>query len=119
MSGGVSATDNNIWAIAIQALPKADRKNFNFSCDKLTVLQDLKVESEEAKEKCVKKRWGYKRSNGEKVIFRDVFGNIVKWINLFKEAGDQAVSYDPGHAALPWAAVRVLLQVRLVSCICP
>lgn len=110
--------DNDIWAIAIQALSEDDRKNFNFSCDKLTVLQDLRNESEGAKERCDKKRWSYKRKNGEKVIFRDVFGNIVKWIDLFKDAGDQAVSYDPGHAALPWAAVRVLLQVRQLPSIC-
>lgn len=27
------------------------------------------------------------------------------------EVGDVAVSYDPGHAALPWALVRFLLKV--------
>lgn len=29
----------------------------------------------------------------------------------FKGVGDVAVQYDPGHAALPWAAIRFLLQV--------
>ena len=32
-------------------------------------------------------------------------------MNKFKEVGDIAVQYDPGHAALPWAAIRFFLQV--------
>jgi len=45
------------------------------------------------------------------VIFVDLFGKIIKWIDLFKQVGDVAVQYDPVHAALPWAGVRFLLQV--------
>jgi hypothetical protein len=41
----------------------------------------------------------------------DLFGNILKWIDLFKQTGDTAVQYDPVHAALPWAGVWFLLQV--------
>jgi len=57
------------------------------------------------------KRWRYKRKSGETVVFQDLFAKIVKWIDLFKQIGDNAVQYDPVHAALPWAAVRFLLQV--------
>jgi len=42
----------------------------------------------------------------------DLFSKIVKWIDIFKQVGDAAVQYDPVHAALPWAGVRFLLQVR-------
>lgn len=38
---------------------------------------------------------------------------IVAWIHRFKETGDTLVQYDPGHAALPWAAVRFLLQMAI------
>jgi hypothetical protein len=38
---------------------------------------------------------------------------VAKWADRFKEIGDIAVQYDPAHAALPWAGVRFLLQVRL------
>lgn len=34
------------------------------------------------------------------------------WVNKFKEVVDVAIQYDPVHAALPWAAVRFLLQVK-------
>ena len=42
----------------------------------------------------------------------DLFGKVIRWIDLFKQVGDAAVQYDPVHAALPWAGVRFLLQVR-------
>ena len=49
---------------------------------------------------------------GKNLILRDVFGKIVGWIQKFKEIGDVAVQYDPVHASLPWAGVRLLLEVR-------
>ena len=45
------------------------------------------------------------------MIIRDVFDKIVRWIDVFKQVGDIAVQYDPAHAALPWAAIRLVLQV--------
>ncbi|KAE8441164.1 hypothetical protein EG329_005820 [Mollisiaceae sp. DMI_Dod_QoI] len=104
---------NDLWLLAAEKLDQEDRANINFSYDKLTILSDLRREAEQARTTCDEKRLTFKRKNGEKVILRDVFGKCVKWINLFKEAGDVAVSYDPGHAALPWALVRVLLQVAV------
>lgn len=34
-------------------------------------------------------------------------------MDKFKVVGDQAVQYDPGHAALPWACVRFFLQLAV------
>ena len=53
----------------------------------------------------------YTRKSGETVIIRDVFEKIIRWVEMFKQAGDVAVQYDPAHAALPWAGIRFLLQV--------
>jgi ankyrin repeat domain-containing protein 50 len=39
---------------------------------------------------------------------------MILWLNKFKDIGDIAVSFDPIHASLPWAGVRLLLQVRYV-----
>ena len=44
------------------------------------------------------------------VIVRDVLEKIVRWVDRFKEIGDTAVQYNPEVAALPWAAVRFVLQ---------
>ena len=69
-------------------------------------------EVQRKKQTCIDHRLKYKRSNGESVHLYDVFEKIVKWVNKFKEVGDAAAQYDPGHAALPWAAIRFVLQVR-------
>lgn len=50
---------------------------------------------------------------GKKVIVRDVLSKIAHWIEMFKSVGDQVISYDPGHAALPWAGIRFLLQIAI------
>jgi predicted lipoprotein len=36
---------------------------------------------------------------------------LLNWMDRFKEIGDIVVQFDPVHAALPWAAVRLLLKV--------
>ncbi|KAH7363777.1 hypothetical protein BKA65DRAFT_472146 [Rhexocercosporidium sp. MPI-PUGE-AT-0058] len=104
---------NDLWAQAVEKLSPEDRTIINFSFNKLSILSDLKAETEAAQLKCEERRLGFKRSSGEKVILRDVLGKFAKWIALFREVGDVAVSYDPGHAALPWALVRFVLQVAI------
>jgi hypothetical protein len=89
-----------------------DRKNINFSCpDKFIILSEILELTTRSRQECIKKRWRYTRKSGETVIFVDLFGKIVKWIDLFKQVGDTVVQYDPVHTALPWAGVRFLLQV--------
>lgn len=98
--------------MAVAEMSDEDRKNIDFSGpDKLDILSDLHEITEKSREDCVKKRWRYTRKSGESVILVDLFGKIVKWIDLFKQVGDIAVQYDTAHAALPWAGIRFLLQV--------
>jgi hypothetical protein len=105
-----------LWALAAAQLNDEDRHNIDFSRpDKLESLVDLLALAENSKKECIKKMWKYTRKSGETVILRDVFDKIIKWIDIFKQVGDQAVQYDPGHAALPWAGIRFVLQVRVAQ----
>ncbi|KAH8589487.1 hypothetical protein B0O99DRAFT_333678 [Bisporella sp. PMI_857] len=105
---------NDLWARAAAKLSHEDRKNINFSCpDKLKILSDLHELTETSRQECINKRWRYKRKSGETVIFVDLFGKVIKWVDLFKQVGDIVVQYDPVHAALPWAGVRFLLQIAV------
>lgn len=81
--------------------------------DKRTFLVDLTRVIEEKRQNCAKKEWKLSR-NGKSVSVREVFGKMVSWINKFKQVGDVAIQYDPAHAALPWAAVRLVLEVSLL-----
>jgi hypothetical protein len=76
------------------------------------ILSDLRDETEKARQQCLVKRWKYTRKTGETVILRDVLSKVIKWVDVFREIGTTAVSYDPTHAALPWPGILFLLQVR-------
>jgi hypothetical protein len=107
-----SPSSNDLWALAAAELSEHDRHNINFSCEKRYILEELLVLAQGSEKKCIEKRWRYTRKSGETVILRDLFSKIVKWIDIFKQIGDNAVQYDPAHATLPWAAVRFVLQVK-------
>ena len=94
-------------------LSKEDQNLIDFhQLDKRASLADLIKLIDDNKSKCLDRRWRLKKPNGEVIVFRDVMEKIVKTVNKFKDIGDVAVQYDPSHAALPWAGVRLVLQVR-------
>ncbi|KAI1526347.1 hypothetical protein PtrSN001A_009972 [Pyrenophora tritici-repentis] len=95
-------------------LPDNVKRNINFNRpDKLNILAELHATAEHSRQRSVESRWKYARKNGEVVIVRDVLGKIIRWVDTFKQVGDAAVQYDPGHASLPWAGIRFLLQVAV------
>lgn len=49
------------------------------------------------------------------IILRDIAAKIISVLDVFKAVGDTAVQVDPGAAALPWALIRFLLQVGLIT----
>lgn len=108
----ITATVPDLWDKAVEALKERDKQNVDFQrADKRAILVDVLSEVQTKKQACIDRRLKYKRSNGDFVHLYDVFEKIMKWVNTFKEVGDAAMQYDPGHAALPWAAIRFLLQV--------
>ena len=113
----MTTSSKDLWASALEKLPESHRQQLAFydGQDRLEVLSDLHMLTESAKERCIKKRWRFSRPGrkGETVVLRDIFNKMVIWINMFKQIGDTVVQYDPGHAALPWAGVRFILQVAV------
>lgn len=106
----------DLWKRALEKLSEEDRGRLDFDGrPRIDILTDLGSLTETARDDCIKKRWRFRRPDtGEVIILRDLFGKMVSWINLFKQVGDTAVQYDPQHAALPWAAVRFVLQVHIL-----
>jgi hypothetical protein len=60
---------------------------------------------------CEDKRWMF-TFRGHTVRLRDEADNVMLWLDRFKQVGDIAANADPIHAGLPWAGIRLLLQVR-------
>ena len=107
-----AATVPDLWDNAFKALKEKDKQNVDFQrADKRAILVDVLKEVQTKKRECLDRRLRYKRSNGDSVHLYDVCEKIVNWVNKFKQIGDAAMQYDPGHAALPWAAIRFFLQV--------
>lgn len=48
---------------------------------------------------------------GRPVILREEADKVIVWLDRFKAVGDIAMNADPIHAGLPWAGIRLLLEV--------
>jgi len=100
----------SLWGEAFDKLSDDDKNSLPFTDDvKRNYLERVLETTKESRDVC--------RENGLKFKFRentfvvrDLADKILSWVEKFKEVGDIAVQYDPGHAALPWAGIRLLLQ---------
>lgn len=94
----------NLWDIAALRLSEKEKTHIDLNAS--AKLDGLLSAVKSRMQECEQRQWTIKE-----VVLRDVFAKIAKWIEKFIEIGDVAVQYDPGHAALPWAALRFLLKV--------
>lgn len=103
----------SLWDQAYEDLAGEDKKALetagNESQPRLEAVRDI---VEEKKKDCEAKQWVlYTNDAGERVTVRDRLNRVSEWLEKFIKVGDVAIQYDPAQAALPWAAVRTLLQV--------
>lgn len=129
----LASTGQNIWEDARKLLSEEDRDVFSLaltqkmSCQEL--LRDVLNATDERKKEFLERR--AKFNLGQKEIFlRDVLSRLAVWVyrfvvrkalsrrmqdglTKFQAVGDAAVQYDPGHAALPWAAIRFVLMISV------
>ena len=103
-----------LWNEAAKSLPDLDISAIDQSpLEDRDAINIVHAAVQEKLNECIRKRWQYTRSNGQKVVLWDVLDTIMKWVNRFKDVGDVAVQHDPSHAALPWAAIRFMLQASV------
>jgi hypothetical protein len=113
-SFSTSRSRTDFIAQALTELSDKDRKfvaALTFSDAETTSLDDIIRLAEAKKDECERFRWKI-QFNGREIILRDVVEKIIHGLKIFKEIGDVAVNYDPVHAALPWAGMRLLLEVK-------
>jgi hypothetical protein len=100
---------SSLWELAASRLRDKDKAFIDFGSP--IKLYDLLSTVQDKQKECIEKQWGIPGGTGNTIKIRDIFAKIAKWIEKFIEVGDVAIQYDPGHAALPWAAVRFILKV--------
>lgn len=106
----------NLWQKVFDTLDEDTKNYLDYqNAVKRDVLAALLRTAQEKKSLCLRKRWKFKKSNGQEVVLRDVVEKIIIWLDKFKAVGDMAMQYDPAHASLAWAGVRFLLRVSLSS----
>ena len=101
------------WEKALQTLPQDVQSNLPMvGSSKSYILESLVIAVEEAQKTCNRRQWKIKRDDGRVIVVRDIMEKVLRAVQSFKEIGDVAVQFDPTHAALPWAGIRLLLQAR-------
>ncbi|KAL6863996.1 hypothetical protein J3F83DRAFT_182220 [Trichoderma novae-zelandiae] len=104
------------WAKALQKLGEEDQAQFELALksvdDPRSILSSVLAATNKRKEECMKKRWKLS-IKGQTVIVRDVLEKLSTWVQKLLAVGDVIIQYDPSHMALPWAAVRLIMQVTV------
>lgn len=108
---------HNLLDDTLKALSDCDRATIAeytlISSDIDSALNQALAAAKEKQEYCYKKRWAFTFA-GRAVTLKDEADKVVRWLNRFKDVGDVAVTVDPVHAGLPWAGIRLLLEVRVI-----
>lgn len=106
-----TSIEESLWSqAAAKLLPEERELLQNALSTSVPDIDELLLQVQNKRIICEEKRWVF--SIGSKTIMlRNVVDKIISSFNKFKEVGDIMVQYDPAHAALPWAGVRLLLQV--------
>ena len=100
-----------MWTKAVDQLSEEDKQQIDaLNSDRRGLIQDVIRVVEGKHQSCVEKQWKF-RTGSETVPMRDPLGRIVAWINKFRDVGTIMMQYDPTHAAIPWAAIRFVLEV--------
>ena len=107
-------TSHNLWKKALSKLAKDEQEFINKVHGDIAAerLFEALSKSIEEKQQDAQLRQRPIFAFGRIFCPRDIMVKIVDCAQRFREVGDVAVSFDPVHAALPWAAFRFLLQVR-------
>jgi hypothetical protein len=106
---------HHLWSEALRTLSLKEKefisKHSHVGPKSLTAkLEEVLKSVEEKKKVCKEKQWGV-TFGGRTLILYEVANKVCGLLNKFTQIGDVAVNVDPLHAGLPWALVRLFLQV--------
>jgi hypothetical protein len=102
-----------LWKKAFNKLSDSDKESLPFTDDdKSNYLENVLDQTARSRDACREKGPKFK-FGGKTYVVRDLADKILSWVDKFKEIGDMVVQYDPGHAALPWSRIQLVLQAYL------
>ena len=106
----------DLWDEALQTLSERDKlivlEHVPSETTHLDVmLEALMKEAQDKRRACEAKCWTLE-VKGHVFELHRVADKVFDWLNKIKQIGDIVVNVDPLHAGVPWAGIRLLLQVR-------
>lgn len=113
------ASSRDLLDHALKQLSDRDRATLrdhilSTSSDITLALEQALAGAEKQQRCCIEKRWTFTIA-GRTVTLKDEADKVVHWLNRFKGVGDIVANVDPVHVGLPWAGIRLLLEVRVGS----
>ena len=108
--------DQQFWDEVLELLAPQHRPPIReYTCggvhDVASTLDGVYAAAADKKRQCEARRWTY-TFRGKTIRLSDAVDSITSFLDRFKAVGDVAVNADPIHAGLPWAGIRLILQVR-------
>jgi hypothetical protein len=114
----IQLSQKTLWDQAADSLSPKEKafiqEHITTAISSHTDFQIILKAVQEKKKKSEEDRWKF-TFKGHEVVLCDVADRVCTWLDRFKQIGDIAVNVDPLHAGLPWAGIRLLLQVRSFS----
>lgn len=108
-----SLSPNTIFDQAVRRLQNGDQdifKQHNSTNNIDKTLDDVYKLAKEKQNTCENKRWKFSYGK-HRVVLRDVAEKVTSRLGRFTQIGDIIANVDPLHVGLPWAGIRLLLQV--------
>jgi hypothetical protein len=107
-----TTTESSLWELAAKELDKKDYDRIGpVDKNNVNVVNEVSKSVQKKKDDCITNQWSY-TIKGKKIKIRDLCDKIIHWATKFEEVGDFLISMDvTGHAALPWAAVKFVIEV--------
>ena len=106
---------SSILEDALEALDPKDRETIRplltgkvVSVD--NAFDDVYGKARELQQRCSRKRWPW-TYKGRPVYINDTMDKVVQLLDKFMSVGDVIANVDPIHVGLPWAGIRVILEV--------
>lgn len=110
-----SVNNENLWEASLQNLSIHQQETIRSWTDHVNNFdgQQLLDAVAKSRQQAESRQWKLKTKHGS-ISVREKFDKVVVWIQKFIAVGDAAVQYDPGHAAIPWAAFRFVIMVSAI-----
>lgn len=101
----------SLWEKEYTKLSNEDRKAIPFTDeDKRDYLDRFVTTTMESRNACQKGELKF-QFGGKTIVARDLAEEVLSCVESLRATVDTTVQHDLGHVALPWTALRLLLQV--------